>query len=580
MAQQTRPPADENQTGGELLLDSFSRAGVKYILANVGTDYPAILEAAAKLQANGVQWPKFLVVPHEMVAVSMAHGYAALTGEPQVVFLHTVPGTANAAGAIMNASRSMIPMIIHAGRTPVTEHGMKGSRDLSIHWAQESRDQGSMVREFVKWDFEIRQTHQVPEIVMRARKISLTEPKGPVYIIFPRELTLQEIPTPPAVLVERYVPPSPPQAEMSALEKAADLLVNARQPMIITKRLGRDPLAVSELTRLAELLAIPVSGSVADYVNFPNNHPLAIPHPASDADVVFVIDSDLPWVPSRFKPSESAKVIHLDIDPSYTAYPFWGFPAHLAIAGTSRLALPVLCELCQRKGSADLESAVKERHTKIQRIHQQWRTEIVEQARKASSDYPINPIWLSHCVGQVKDDDMIIINEYDFDPDYAEFTKPGTYFFQSSASCLGWGLGAAMGAKLAKPESTVCATVGDGAYIFSNPTASHFVAQAYQIPILTIVYNNENWGAVRSTVLEYYREGWCVKTGNFIASELKPSPKFELVAQAHGAYGRTVTEPSEIPDALKSCIEVVREKKNSALLDVKCRFLDNLLNRR
>ena len=579
MAQQTRTPADESRTGGELLLDTFSRAGVKYILANVGTDYPAILEAAAKLQANGVQWPRLLVVPHEMVAVSMAHGYAALTGEPQVVFVHTAPGTANASGGIMNASRSMIPMIIHAGRTPVTEHGMKGSRDLSIHWAQESRDQGGLVREFVKWDFEIRQSHQVPEIVMRARKISLTEPKGPVYIIFPRELTLQQIPTPPTISIEKYAPPSPPQADMSALERAADLLLNARQPMIITKRLGRDTLAVMELIKFAELLAIPVSGSVADYVNFPNNHPLAIPHPVSDADVVFVIDSDLPWIPSRFKPSESAKVIHLDIDPSYTAYPFWGFPAHLAITGTSRLALPVLYEFCQRK-KADLENAVKERRSEIQRIHQQWRTETIEQARKASSDYPINPIWLSHCLGRIKDDNMIIINEYDFDPNQAEFTKPGTYFFESSASCLGWGLGAALGAKLARLESTVCATVGDGAYIFGNPTASHFVAQAYQLPILTIVYNNENWGAVKNTVLEYYSEGWCVKTKNFVGSELKPSPRFELVAQANGAYGRTITEPSEIPDALKACMEVVGEQKNSALLDVKCKVLDYLPTRR
>lgn len=570
MAQQTSSP--DNQTGGEILLDSFSRAGVRYVLANLGTDYPAILEAAAKLLANGVQWPKLLVVPHEMVAVSMAHGYAAITGEPQVVMVHTLPGTANASGGIMNASRSMIPMIIHAGRTPVTEHDMKGSRDLYIHWAQESRDQASIVREFVKWDYEVRHTQQVPEIVMRARKITLTEPKGPVYIVFPRELTMQQIAKPPVPQAEKYATPSPPQAEMSALEKAADLLIKARDPIITTKRLGRDPGAVGELIRFAELLAIPVTGSIADYVNFPNNHPLAVPHLQPDADVIFVIESDLPWIPSKFMPSESAKVIHLDVDPAYASYPLWGFPAHVPIIGTPKLALPVLYELCKRKISPDLEKRIDERRTRITRIHENWRTEILEKGRKASSDYPINPIWLSHCIGKIENEDVIIINEYDFDPDYADFTKAGTYFFESSASCLGWALGAAMGAKLAKPNSIVCATVGDGAYIFSNPTASHFVATAYQIPIITVIYNNESWGAVRNTVRENYPDGLCAKTNNFVGSDLKPSPKFEFVAQAHGAYARAVTEPQEIQRALKACVEAVSAEKRSALLNVKCRI--------
>ena len=570
MAEPAQASHAETQTGGELLLDSFRCSGVKYILANAGTDYPAILEAAAKLQASGMLWPKLLVVPHEMVAVSMAHGYAAITGEPQVVMVHTLPGTANVSGGIMNAARSMIPIIIHAGRTPLTEYGPKGARDMHIHWAQESRDQASVVREFVKWDFEVRQTQQVPDIVLRARKIALTEPKGPVYIIFPRELTLQQVSKPSQIPVERYGPPSPPQADMSALEKAANLLTSAREPVILTKRLGRDPLAVNELIKLAELLAIPVSGSVGDYVNFPNNHPMAIPRPSSNADVILVIDSDLPWIPSTFKPSDSAKIIHLDIDPSYVPYPYWNFPAHIAITGTSRLALPVLYELCKRKISGDLERSINERGAKIRQIHERWRTQTLEQARNESSNYPISPNWLSHCIGEIKDQDMIVVNEYDFDPDYAVFTKPGTYFFESSLSCLGWGLGAAMGAKLAKPESTVCATVGDGAYIFGNPTASHFVATTYGIPTLTVIYNNESWDAVRSTIRENFPHGYSANTGNFIGSELKPSPKFELVAAAHGAYARTVTQPNEILEALKGCLEVVRGEERSALLDVKC----------
>lgn len=556
-------------TGGELLLDSFSRAGINYIFANLGTDYPAVLEALAERHAKKISSPKLIVVPHEMVAVSMAHGYAAADGKPQAVMVHTLPGTANALGGILNASRSMVPMIIHAGRTPVTEQGVGGSRSVYIHWAQESRDQASIVREFVKWDFEIRYGHQIPEIVMRALKVAMTEPKGPVYISFPRELTVQQIPKPPTIDPTRYVQPSLPQADSSALEKAAELLIEAQNPMIVTKNLGRDTGAVAELVKLANLLAIPVSGSVVDYVNFPNTHSLAVPSPQTHADVILVIDSDLPWLPSKFKPDETAKIIHLDIDPSHAAYTVWGFPAHLAITGSSRLSLPILYEFCKRKISANLEHNIENRREKIEALHDQWRSGIVELTRKASSDFPINTSWLSHCIGKIKDNEMIIINEYPFNPDYANFEKVGTYFFQSSVSCLGWGLGAAMGVKLAKPGSIVCATVGDGAYMFGNPTASHFVATSCHIPVITIIYNNECWGAVRRAVREHYPDGWFAKSGNFVGSDLKPSPKYELAAESHGIHAREIIEPKELEGALKECVEVVKGGR-SALLNVKC----------
>ena len=143
-------------TVAEALLELLASRGIKYFFGNSGTDFAPIIEAFAKRQAQGKDRPVPLTVPHEIPAVAMAHGYTMSTGRPQAVMVHVIVGTANALGGIINAARARVPMLFLAGRTPVTEKGHHGARDLGIHWAQESFDQGAMVREFVKWDYELR----------------------------------------------------------------------------------------------------------------------------------------------------------------------------------------------------------------------------------------------------------------------------------------------------------------------------------------------------------------------------------------------------------------------------------------
>ena len=155
-------------TVAEAFLDLLASRGVKYFFGNSGTDFAPIVEAFAKRQAQGKDRPIPVTVPHEIPAVAMAHGYAMVTGQPQAVMVHVIVGTANALGGIINASRARVPMLFFAGRTPLTEKGHPGSRDLGIHWAQESFDQGAMVREFVKWDYELRFGCQIETIVDRS----------------------------------------------------------------------------------------------------------------------------------------------------------------------------------------------------------------------------------------------------------------------------------------------------------------------------------------------------------------------------------------------------------------------------
>src|SRR5690606_35488151 len=169
-------------------LQALLDRGVDRVFANAGTDFAPIIEALVYAQQNGIRTPEFLVVPHENVAISMAHGYFLATGKPAAVMVHVTVGTANALCGLMNAARDQAPILLMAGRTPSTERGHIGSRNGGIHWGQDSFDQGGSVREWVKWDYELRAGQAPEEIVGRALDIAMSEPKGPVYLCMPREV--------------------------------------------------------------------------------------------------------------------------------------------------------------------------------------------------------------------------------------------------------------------------------------------------------------------------------------------------------------------------------------------------------
>ena len=152
-------------TTAEAYLELLADRGIDVFLGNAGTDFASLVEAFARREADGGRAPRPLVIPHEFVAVSMAHGYYAAGGRPAAVMVHVNVGTGNAATAIITASRANVPILMSAGRTPVTEEGQLGSRDLHIHWAQESFDQAAMLREYVKWDYELRMPAQVESVV-------------------------------------------------------------------------------------------------------------------------------------------------------------------------------------------------------------------------------------------------------------------------------------------------------------------------------------------------------------------------------------------------------------------------------
>ena len=178
----------------EAYLTLLAERGVEYLFANAGTDFAPLVEAFAKAARTGTPVPKPILATHENLALSMAHGWAIVTARVPAVMVHVSVGTANGVCGVFNAARDNVPMLFTAGRSPLTEAGLPGARDVYIHWAQEMFDQAGMVRELVKWDYELRNGEQLETVVDRALAVATTEPKGPVYLSLPREVLAEPLP--------------------------------------------------------------------------------------------------------------------------------------------------------------------------------------------------------------------------------------------------------------------------------------------------------------------------------------------------------------------------------------------------
>ena len=561
------------ESAAEAYLELLAARGIEHFFGNAGTDFAPIVEAYAKRLSQGLVHPRPVTVPHEVTAVAMAHGYAMVTGRPQAVMVHVIVGTANALSGIMNACRAGVPILVTAGRTPITEGNLPGARNRYIHWAQEAFDQGALLREFVKWDYELRMGSQLETVVDRALAIACAEPPGPVYLTLPREVLAERMETLEYCDPSRAPRNSATVADAAAIAEAARILAGARNPLIIAKAPGRDPAAVAPLVRLAEALGAPHFDHWHTHVNFPQNHPLHAGYdPApylAEADVILAVESDVPWIPKLAAPRPEAKVIQVAVDPLFARYPIRGFPADVALAGTTRMTLAALAEAVVAAGPDPAQVAARRQRWGAEHAGQRSRWKAA--ARAVTGDHPIDMAWLSRCLGDVLDETTIVVNEYDLDVTQTCFSTPGTYYGPSPAAGLGWGLGAALGAKLAAPDKTVICAVGDGAYIFGSPTASHFVSRAYNLPILVVVFNNRAWNAVKRATKAYAPDGWAVRTGAMPMSDLEPAPDYELICRASGGHGERVEDPTELPGALARPLKVVSEERRQALLNVICK---------
>lgn len=560
----------DRSTAGEILLTRLRAHGVDYVFANGGTDFAPIIEALAQAEAEGRDLPRALVMPHETAAVAMAHGYYLATGRPQAVMVHTNVGLANVVMGVINAAAEQIPMLICSGRTPVTETGLAGSRTTPINWGQDMRDQTALLRESVKWDFELRYPEQTLDLVDRALAIAQSSPQGPVYLSLPREaLCARAANLPEAGAAPRFSPATT-AADSSAIDEAARLLAAARTPLIITHRSGGTAAGFEALGRLAEAFAIPV-------VEFwPSRNSLSTASPMhagfdpgaelAEADVVLVLDALVPWIPLRHAIHPDCKVIQAGPDPLHQRFPIRGFRSDVSLSGEVTGVIRAL--------TAALHALVQRDDTSIaaraRQAGERNRTRSIERRASAARQPQgcSTVAWVSHCVSELLASEGIVVNEMGIDPACMQLTRAGMYLSHAVAGGLGWGLPTALGVQLADRSRLVVATIGDGAYVFANPTACHQIAEALELPVLTVVFNNGSWNTVRRSTLDIFPDGAAARARSMPVVSLEPSPDYCKTAEASRAWTQRVERAEALPAALRRAVEVIRNERRQALLDV------------
>src|SRR3989449_6472450 len=390
----------------EAYLELLKDRGIDVFLGNAGTDFASLVEAFARFETESGRAPRPLVVPHEFVAVSMAHGYYAAGGRPAAVMVHVNVGTGNGSTAIISASRANVPILMSAGRTPITEEGLPGARDLHIHWAQESFDQAAMLREYVKWDYELRTPVQLESVVDRAFELMHAEPRGPVYLTLPREVLAARpgtmtITSPPRreSRSERFPDPAP-------IDEAARILARAESPLALGSRAGIDPRAVAGLIELAEAGGIAVVEADPIYMNFSHPHDLHLRYNQSgttnpsvgEAHAILVIEADRPRDPALPKPAPGARVTHLRVGPFLSRYPMRSYPCDVPIAATPAAALPLLAEAVRRHADPQKVARPRERVAAEHRKRQAtWEEMGVKQGSAATMGFA----GASRCVGEI-----------------------------------------------------------------------------------------------------------------------------------------------------------------------------------
>jgi len=272
----------------------------------------------------------------------------------------------------------------------------------------------------------------------------------------------------------------------------------------------------------------------------------------------------VPWIPHLQSPGAGVRVAHVGEDPFYVRYPMRSFPSDLAVQAGVVNALNALTGAVEQR----LQMAEARIAARRGRLAERMRNRRAQLAKDAGAGERISPEYLSRCIGECVGEDAIIFNEYPLRADHCPREKPGTLYALGPAGGLGWGFGAALGAKLAAPDKLVAATLGDGAYMFGNPMVSHWVASKYNLPILTVVFNNSRYGAVRQATLSMFKDSTAGENDGRGFADLDPAPPYDEIARAQGAHAERVEKPSELPEALARARNAVLIGKKQALLNV------------
>jgi acetolactate synthase-1/2/3 large subunit len=561
-------------TGGEAFLDALDSFGVECIFSSPGSEQPPIWEAIAKRHASGLAKPRYINCRHELLAVSAAWTYGHLTEKLPVVIVHTSQGLLNGSMAIRGAYRSKIPMVVVSGGS--SSFG-EGKFDPGAQWFSSLSDEKGpsyVAAPFVKWTGEVMSPETLEGTLRHACEIALSPPMGPSFVFIPFEFLMQQQIFARSINRRGNQFHTGPDPKLVA--KLASLIAKSRKPVIITEYAGANYHDVQLLAELAESFAIPVvEAQTPDYVNFPRNHPLHQGFDAEpflkDADLILIVGAEAPWHPPSKWPASNGKVVLIDEDPVKQSMPYFDYKIDLVVGGSLSLTLQEILKVARRSlQDNELQRSIRDRYSRLEKMHKVTRRILDDEANLSAKASPINSVWAASVLGRVIPDDAIVVEEAvsnrSFLIKYLTSTPAGS-LFSADVGGLGTGFGFALGAKLAKKDKLVVAVMGDGAFNYSPVTACFGFAQEYDTPVLAVILDNSGYAAQYRHVVKFYPGGYNMKSGNAYGPKIQPRPNYVKLAEAFGAYGESVEDPSKLESVLDRAIRKVRSGQ-SALVDI------------
>jgi acetolactate synthase-1/2/3 large subunit len=557
------------KTTAEHLVYLLAAHGVEYLFLNPGTDSAPIQEAVYALEDAGVPTPTVLMSTFESVSLAAAHAYWKLTGRPQAIFVHVDAGTQNLGAMVHNVMRDRAGVVVIAGKTPYGEEaGRSGGRSSPIHWQQDVPDQPGIVRGYAKWIQEITRPEMLDRAIGRAVQVAASTPAGLSYLMVSRDV-LMDPPRLDQSRVAGYAVPMPPAPDPAAVNRIATALAAAEAPVLVTSRAGRTAegfAAVEQLTDLAGLRVL--RGLEGGPLSLSSRHPMSVRDPGeasaalAAADVILLVESDVPWLPGRVRIRPDARVFHVDPDPAKSSMPLWSFPVDVAVQADGAATLTaVAAELARLADAgpaiarrlADRAAALRDRAAARPESPGQRPTE-------PPATGPVTAAGVMAALNETLSADDIVIEEAVTNSmvvyQALERTRPGT-LIGDPAPGLGWSLGGALGVKLARPDRRVIAVLGDGAFLFGVPTSALMMAAEWDTPFVAVILNNSGYRASRLPVYGLFPDGESVRRKDAVGTRFTRAPDYPALAAALHALGERVERAQDLVPALRRALAAV-----------------------
>jgi acetolactate synthase-1/2/3 large subunit len=566
----------------DVIVDMIKLYELPYLALNPGASFRGLHDSLVNYGEND---PPMLLCNHEKIAVQIAHGYAKATGKPMGAIVHNVVGLLHAPLAVYYAYIDRCPVLLMGATGPMDEK----LRRPFIDWIHTAFAQGNAVRDFTKWDYQPGSIHGVPDSFARGYSIMMTEPQGPIYLCYDtgmQEQPLTEtiaIPSKKAVKVPSRIAP-----EVALIEDAADMLVAADYPVLLTEYAARMPIGYEPTVTLAETVGAAVY-DVNKRLGVPNRHPLNVSFHGDafgEADLVTTLDV-VDWTRGSHKPDWQTREVTslckpeckwLDIGFADIEISKWAtdYNKHhnwdMRILADTALALPALSTACAQriKGDAKLKKKITERKKAIGEKHarqwQKWQDE-------AKAHWDKSPMHESRMAAEVwkaiKDEDWVLtagtlktwaLKTWDFDKPYRHLGRE-----LGTATQIGISLGAALAYK--GTNKLVVDLQPDGDLMFD--LGSLWVAAKYDIPLLILMYNNRAYYNDWAHQISIAEARGTDPARAYIGMDLEgPEPDFAHIAKGMDVYAEgPIFDPKEIVPAVKRAIKQIKNGK-PALVDI------------